>query len=73
MTVCLPGANIEDVTGTVGLVTGNGHGRYIRVHVGTNNTEMEGRRQHRKLVSTLKEIRVKQTLLFDNGQQRKFL
>ena len=42
MTVCLLGANIEDVTGTVGLVTGNGHGRYIRVHVSTNNAEMEG-------------------------------
>ena len=34
MTVCLPGAKIEDVTERVGQVMGN-----IRVHVGTNNAD----------------------------------
>ena len=33
MTVCLPGAKIEDVTERVGQVMGNGHGGSILVHV----------------------------------------
>ena len=39
VTVCLPGAKIEDVTERVGQVMGNGYGGSILVHVGTNNAE----------------------------------
>ena len=67
VTVCLPGAKIEDVTERVGHVMGNGYGGSILVHVGTNNAEKEGTtaiiEKYRKLVCTLKGVRVGQIVL----------
>ena len=67
VTVCLPGAKIEDVTERVGQVMGNGYGGSILVHVGTNNAEKEGTtaiiEKYRKLVCTLKGVRVGQIVL----------
>ena len=42
ITVCLPGAKIEDIAEKVGQVMGGGTGGAILVHVGTNNAEKEG-------------------------------
>ena len=67
VTVCLPGAKIEDVTERVGQVMGNGYGGSITVHVGKNNAEKEGTtaiiEKYRKLVCTLKGVRVGQIVL----------
>ena len=67
VTICLPRAYIEDVTETVGQVMGNGHGGSILVHVDTNNPEKEGTtaiiEKYRKLVCTLKGVRVRQIVL----------
>ena len=67
MTVCLPGAKIEVVTERVGQVMGNGYGGSILVHVSTNNAEKEGTtaiiEKYRKLVCTLKGVRVGQIVL----------
>ena len=67
VTVCLPGAKIEDVTERVGKVMGNGYGGSILLHVGTNNAVMEGTtaiiEKYRKLVCTLKGVRVGQIVL----------
>ena len=56
VTVCLPGAKIEDVTERVGQVMGNGYGGSSLVHVGTNNAEKEGTtaiiEKYRKIVYT---------------------
>ena len=64
VTVCLPGAKIEDVTERVGQVMGNGHDGSILVHVGTNNSEKDGTtaiiEKYTQLVCTLKWIRVGQ-------------
>ena len=57
----------EDVTERVGQVMGNGYGGSILVHVGTNNAEKEGTtaiiQKYRKLVCTLKRVRVGQIVL----------
>ena len=79
MTVCLPGAKIEDVTARVGQVMGNGYGGSILVHVGTNNAEKEGTtaivEKYKKLVCTLKGVRAGADCVIgnsaDNRQQRK--
>ena len=67
VTICLLRAYIEDVTETVGQVMGNGHGGSILVHVNTNNPEKEGTtaiiEKYRKLVCTLKGVRVRQIVL----------
>ncbi|MBA1446784.1 MAG: hypothetical protein FE835_18150 [Gammaproteobacteria bacterium] len=67
MTVCLPGANIDDVTDRVSRVMGNGRGGSILVHVGTNNADKEGTSaivgKYRRLIKTLKEARIGQIIL----------
>ena len=40
ITVCLPGAKIEDVTDTAGQVMGGGTRGAVLVHVGMNNAEV---------------------------------
>ena len=50
ITVCLPGAKIEDIAAKAGQVMGGGTGGAVLVHVGTNNAE-KGER-HPSLVST---------------------
>ena len=59
ITVCLPGANIEDIAVKAGQVMGGGTGGAILVHVGTNNAEKEGMSaiigKYRRLIKTLKE------------------
>ena len=42
ITVCLPGANIEDIAEKAGQVMGGGTGGAVLVHVRTNNIEKEG-------------------------------
>ena len=42
ITVCLPGAKIEDVAEKAGHVMGGGTGSAVLLHVGKNNTEKEG-------------------------------
>ena len=42
ITVCLPGAKIEDIAEKAGQVMGGGTGGAVLVHVGTNNAEKEG-------------------------------
>ena len=42
ITVCLPGAQIEDVSEKAGQVIGGGTGGVVLVYVGTNNAEKEG-------------------------------
>ena len=66
ITVCLPGANIEDITAKAGHVMGGGTGGGVLVHVGTNNAE-EGTSaivgKYRRSIKTLKEARVGQIVL----------
>ena len=65
--VCLPGAKIETITERVQNFVGSGKGRFVLVHVGTNNIEREGTtaivRKHRNLGRTLKQTRVEQVIL----------
>ena len=42
ITVCLPGAKIEDIAAKAGQVMGGGTGGAVLVHVGMNNAEKEG-------------------------------
>ena len=42
ITVCLPGAKIENIAEKAGQVMGSGTGGAVLVHVGTNNAEKEG-------------------------------
>ena len=64
ITVCLPGAKIEDIAEKAGQVMGGGTGGAVLVHVGTNNAEKEGTSaivgKYRRLIKTL---RVGQTVL----------
>ena len=66
ITVCLPGAKIEDIAEKAGQVMGGGTGGAVLVHVGTNNAE-EGMSaivgKYRRLINTLKEARVGQIVL----------
>ena len=43
ITVCPPGAKLEDVAGKVGQVVGGGTGGATLVHVKTNNAKNEGK------------------------------
>ena len=67
ITVCLPGAKIEDIAEKAGQVMGGGTGGAVLVHVGTNNAEKEGTSaivgKYRRLVKTLKEARVGHNVL----------
>ena len=42
ITVCLPGAKIEDIAENEGQVMGGGTGDAVLVHVGMNNAEKKG-------------------------------
>ena len=59
ITVCLPGAKIEDIAAKAGQVMGGGMGGAVLVHVGTNNAVKEGTSaivgKYRRLIKTLKE------------------
>ena len=61
ITVCLPGANIEDVAEKAGQGMSGGTRGAVLVHVGTNNAEKGGTSaivsKHRRLVKTFKEAR----------------
>ena len=67
ITVCLPGAKIEDIAEKAGQVRGGCTGGAVLVHVGTNNAEKEGTSaivgMYRSLIKTLKEARVGQIVL----------
>ena len=67
ITVCLPGAKIEDIAEKAGQVMGGGTGGAVLVHVGMNNAEKEGTSaivgKYRRLIKTLKEARVGQIVL----------
>ena len=67
ITVCLPGAKVEDIAEKAGQVMGGGKGGAILVHVGTKNAEKEGTSaiigKYRRLIKTLKETRVGQIVL----------
>ena len=67
ITVCLPGAKVEDIAEKAGQVMGGGTGGVVLVHVGTNNAEKEGTSsivgKYRSLIKTLKEARVGQIVL----------
>ena len=67
ITVCLPGAKIEDITAKAGHVMGGGTGGAVLVDVGTNNAEKEGTLtivdKYRRLIKTLKEAQVGQIVL----------
>ena len=67
ITVCLPGAKVEDIAEKAGQVIGGGTGGAVLVHVGTNNAEKEGTSsivgKYRRLIKTLKEARVGQIVL----------
>ena len=67
ITVCLPGAKVEDIAEKAGQVMGGSTGGAVLVHVGTNNAEKEGTSaiigKYRKLIKTLKEARVGQIVL----------
>ncbi|KAI0239012.1 hypothetical protein LSAT2_010238 [Lamellibrachia satsuma] len=67
ITVCLPGAKVEDIAEKAGQVMGGGTGGGVLVHVGTNNAEKEGTSaivgKYRRLIKTLKEARVGQIVL----------
>ena len=58
ITVCLPGAKVEDIAEKAGQVMGGGTGGAVLVHVGTNNAEKEGTSsivgKYRSLIKTLK-------------------
>ena len=65
--VCLPGARIEHVTERVEKIVGRGNGGTILVHVGTNNTDKEGKtaivEKYRKLLKKTKQARLGQIIL----------
>ena len=65
--VCLPGARIEHVAERIEKIMGRGKGGTILVHVGTNNTDKEGKTaivdKYRKLLKKTKEARVGQIIL----------
>ena len=65
--VCLPGANIEDVTEKAGQMMDSATGGAVLLHVGTNNAETEGTSaivgKYRRLAETLKEARIGQIVL----------
>ena len=67
ITVCLPGAKVEDIAEKAGQVMGGGTGGAVLVHVGTNNADKEGTSaiigKYRRLIKTLKEARVGQIIL----------
>ena len=67
ITVCLPGAKVEDIAEKAGQVMGGGTGGAGLVHVGMNNAEKEGTSaivgKYRRLIKTLKEARVGQIVL----------
>ena len=67
ITVCLPGAKLEDIAEKAGQVMGGGTGGAVLVHVGTNNAKKEGMSaivgKYRRLIRTLKEARVGQIVL----------
>ena len=67
ITVCLSGANIEDIAEKAGQVTGGGTGGAVLVHVGTNNAEKEGTSaivgKYRRLIKKLKDAPVGQIVL----------
>ena len=67
ITVCLPGAKVEDIAEKAGQVMGGGTGGAVLVHVGTNNADKEGTSaiigKYRRLIKTLKEARVGQIVL----------
>ena len=67
ISVCLPGAKVEDIAEKAGQVMGGGTGGAVLVHVGTNNAEKEGTSaiacKYRRLIKTLKEARVGQIVL----------
>ena len=58
ITVCLPGAKIENISEKAGQVMGGGTGCAVLVHVGKNNAEKEGTSsifdKYRRLIRTLK-------------------
>ena len=66
ITVCLPGAKIEDIAEKAGQVMGGSTGGAVIVHMGMNNAE-EGTSaivgKYRRLIKTLKEARVGQIVL----------
>ena len=57
ITVCLPGAKLEDIAEKARQVMGGGTGVAVLVHVGTNNAEKEGTSaivgKYRRLIKTL--------------------
>ena len=67
ITVCLPGAKVEDIAEKAGQVMGGGTGGAVLVHVGTNNADKEGTSaiigKYRRLIKTLKEAQVGQIVL----------
>ena len=63
ITVCLPGAKIEDIAEKAGQVMGGGTGGAVLVHVGTNNAEKEGTSAIVGKYKTLKGARVGQIVL----------
>ena len=67
ITVCLPGAKLEDIAEKARQVMGGGTGVAVLVHVGTNNAEKEGTSaivgKYKRLIKTLKEARVGQIVL----------
>ena len=67
ITLCLPGAKVEDIAEKAGQVMGGGTGGAVLVHVGTNNAENVGTSaivcKYRGLIKTLKEARVGQIVL----------
>ena len=67
ITVCLPGAKLEDIAEKARQVMGGGTGVAVLVHVGTNNAEKEGTSaiigKYKRVIKTLKEARVGQIVL----------
>ena len=65
--VCLPGARIEHVTAIVQRIMGRVNGGTLLVHIGTNNTDKEGKtaivKKYRNLLKKTMEARVGQILL----------
>ena len=58
ITVCLPGAKLEDIAEKARQVMGGGTGVAVLVHVGTNNAEKEGTSaivgKYKRLIKTLR-------------------
>ena len=67
ITLCLPGAKIDDIAEKAGQVMGGGTGGAVLVHAGTNSAEKDGTSaivgKYRRLIKTLKEARVGQIVL----------